>query len=114
MGAGALMMAVATVLALGALALVLYSTAKSIKNERSRGRSIWREFGLGLILMILFFGTWLAQGITQWQTFTDEFGHLFYKDPFSYYVLAAEYRFVGEQVPTTRTDLKWAIRNNGL
>ena len=50
----------------------------------------------------------------KWQTFTDEFGHLFYKDPFSYYVLAAEYRFVGEQVPTTRTDLKWAIRNNGL
>jgi hypothetical protein len=66
------MMGVATVLALGALAFVLYATAKSIKNERSQGRSIWREFGLGLTLMILFFGTWIAQGITQWQTFTDE------------------------------------------
>lgn len=50
----------------------------------------------------------------KWQTFTDEFGHLFYKDPFSYYLLAAEYRFVGEQVPTKRTDLAWALRNNGL
>jgi len=49
-----------------------------------------------------------------WQPFTDEFGHLFYKDPFSYYALAAEYRFVGEQVKTTRTGLDWAIRNNGL
>src|SRR6266513_3767935 len=50
----------------------------------------------------------------KWQNFTDEFGHLFYKEPFSYYLLAAEYRFVGEQVHTQRTDLGWAIRNNGL
>ena len=34
----------------------------------------------------------------QWPTFNGEFGHIFYKDPFSYYLLAAEYRFVGEQV----------------
>src|SRR5829696_3128330 len=72
MSSGAFMMAVATVLALGALAFLLFATVKSIKNERSKGRSIWREFGLGLTLMILFFGTWIAQGITQWQTFTDE------------------------------------------
>ena len=50
----------------------------------------------------------------KWPIFKDEFGHLFYKDPFSYYILAAEYRFVGEQVKTDRTDLGWAIRNNGL
>ena len=49
-----------------------------------------------------------------WTNFTDEFGHLFYKDPFSYYVLAAEYRFVGQQVKTERTNLGWAVRNNGL
>ena len=46
-----------------------------------------------------------------WPSFTDEFGHLFYKDPFSYYVLAAEYRFVGQQV---RGGPAWARRNNGL
>ena len=47
----------------------------------------------------------------QWPSFNGEFGHLFYKDPFSYYLLAAEYRFVGEQVAGGPS---WAIRNNGL
>jgi hypothetical protein len=50
----------------------------------------------------------------KWPAFTDQFGHLFYREPFSYYLLAAEYRFVGEQVKTARTDLGWALRNNGL
>ena len=50
----------------------------------------------------------------KWQTFDDQFGHIFYREPFSYYLLAAEYRFVGEQVATSRTDLGWAVRNNGL
>jgi hypothetical protein len=47
----------------------------------------------------------------QWPKFDGEFGHIFYKDPFSYYLLAAEYRFVGEQVAGAPS---WAIRNNGL
>src|SRR5436190_9692632 len=48
----------------------------------------------------------------KWTTkFDGEFGHLFYKEPFSYYRLVAEYRFVGEQVPGGPG---WAIRNNGL
>ena len=72
MTAGAWMMAVATVLALGALALLIFATVKTILNERSGERSIWREFGLGLSLMALFFGTWVAHGISEWQTFTDE------------------------------------------
>jgi hypothetical protein len=50
----------------------------------------------------------------KWPIFTDEFGHIFYREPFSYYLLAAEYRFVGEQVRTERKDLAWALRNNGL
>ena len=50
----------------------------------------------------------------KWQIFDDQFGHIFYREPFSYYLLAAEYRFVGEQVATSRTDLGWAVRNNGL
>jgi hypothetical protein len=47
----------------------------------------------------------------KWTTFNAEFGHIFYKDPFSYYILAAEYRFVGDQVPGGPD---WARRNNGL
>src|SRR5713101_5153709 len=35
----------------------------------------------------------------KWTRFDGEFGHLFYKEPFSYYRLVAEYRFVGDQVP---------------
>jgi hypothetical protein len=47
----------------------------------------------------------------QWPSFDGEFGHLFYREPYSYYLLAAEYRFVGAQVTGGPA---WAIRNNGL
>jgi Domain of Unknown Function (DUF1080) len=50
----------------------------------------------------------------KWTSFGGEFGHIFYKEPFSYYLLAAEYRFVGEQVTGAGPKLSWAIRNNGL
>lgn len=50
----------------------IHVTVKSILNERTKGRSIWREFGLGLGLMILFFSTWIAHGFAEWQTYTDE------------------------------------------
>ena len=67
------MMALAVALAALTLAFLIFATVRSIHNERSKtGRSVWREFGLGLILMILFFGSWIGHGITEWQTFTDE------------------------------------------
>jgi hypothetical protein len=47
----------------------------------------------------------------KWTKFDNEFGHLFYKDAFSYYRIAAEYRFVGTQVTGGPG---WANRNNGL
>ena len=50
----------------------------------------------------------------KWTAFNGEFGHLFYKDRFSYYLIAAEYRFVGEQLPSAGAWLGWAVRNNGL
>jgi hypothetical protein len=50
----------------------------------------------------------------KWTGFNGEFGHLFYREPFSYYLLAAEYRFVGEQVAGAGPKLSWALRNNGL
>ena len=48
----------------------------------------------------------------KWTDFNGEFGHLFYKEPYSHYLIAAEYRFLGEQLPASR--LGWAVRNNGL
>lgn len=46
----------------------------------------------------------------QYQSFDNKFGHLFYKEPFSHYLLRVEYRFTGEQCPGGPG---WAIRNSG-
>jgi hypothetical protein len=43
-------------------------------------------------------------------SFRGEFGHLFYKQKFSKYILRIEYRFVGEQCPGGAS---WAMRNSG-
>ena len=47
----------------------------------------------------------------KYPTFDSRFGHLFYKTPFSNYIVAVEYRFVGEQA-TGGPD--WAFRNSGV
>jgi hypothetical protein len=46
-----------------------------------------------------------------YKEFGNKFGHLFYKDPFSWYRLRVEYRFTGEQVPGAPD---WAFRNSGV
>jgi hypothetical protein len=46
----------------------------------------------------------------QYKSFDGKFGHLFYKEPFSNYILRLEYRFTGEQCPGGPG---WAIRNSG-
>jgi hypothetical protein len=47
----------------------------------------------------------------KWDKFNGEFGHLFYKRKFSHYIIAVEYRFVGNQVPAAPS---WAFRNSGI
>jgi hypothetical protein len=47
----------------------------------------------------------------KYRSFDAQFGHLFYKDPFSYYRLVVEYRFVGQQAPGNPG--AWALRNSG-
>jgi hypothetical protein len=46
-----------------------------------------------------------------YDAFEGRFGHIFYGDKFSHYIIAAEYRFVGEQV---RGGPDWALRNSGI
>lgn len=53
----------------------------------------------------------LKAAYDRYQTFDGTFGHLFYKDKFSHYVLRVEYRFVGEQ---TQGGPSWAFRNSGI
>jgi hypothetical protein len=57
----------------------------------------------------------VADGLLQvrydkYDKFNETFGHLFYKTPYSHYVLRMEYRFVGDQCPGGPG---WAIRNSG-
>ena len=47
----------------------------------------------------------------QYPEFANKFGHIFYKTKFSHYIVAAEYRFVGEQA---KNGPAWALRNNGI
>jgi hypothetical protein len=47
----------------------------------------------------------------QYEEFRGRFGHMFYRQKFSHYIVAAEYRFVGEQA---RNAPDWAFRNSGI
>lgn len=47
----------------------------------------------------------------EYDQFEGQFGHIFYEEPFSYYRLIVEYRFVGEQAPNGPG---WAFMNNGI
>jgi len=53
----------------------------------------------------------LKVGYEAYDEFKERFGHLFYKDKFSYYIIAAEYRFVGQQA---KGGPGWALRNSGI
>jgi hypothetical protein len=46
-----------------------------------------------------------------YENFNNQFGHIFYRAPFSRYILAIEYRFVEEQA---RGGPEWAVRNSGV
>ena len=46
-----------------------------------------------------------------YETFNNEYGHIYYNTPFSYYKIKLDYRFVGNQV---KGGEEWANRNNGI
>jgi hypothetical protein len=46
----------------------------------------------------------------QYDAFNEAFGHIFYKDRFSYYLLSLEYHFMGDQA---KGGPDWAFRNSG-
>nr|WP_298722147.1 DUF1080 domain-containing protein [uncultured Steroidobacter sp.] len=48
----------------------------------------------------------------EYRNFDNQFGHLFYQTPYSYYRLVVEYRFVGEQAKGGPG--AWAFRNSGM
>lgn len=53
----------------------------------------------------------LVVSYDQYEGFNNRFGHLFYKKPFTHYLLAIEYRFTGTQVSGGPS---WAYKNSGV
>lgn len=53
---------------------------------------------------------YLTVGYEGYDNFDFQYGHIFYKEPFSHYKLVLEYRFIGEQAPGGEG---WATRNSG-
>ena len=53
----------------------------------------------------------LAVDYTAYPEFKERFGHLFWRDSYSYYTIAVEYRFVSEQ---STGGPGWALRNSGI
>ena len=49
--------------------------------------------------------------VDAYERFDNRFGHLFFEDSFSHYILRITYRFVGDQVPGAPG---WAYRNSGV
>ena len=47
----------------------------------------------------------------QYENFGVKYGHIFYKQKFSWYIIAVEYRFIGEQA---KGGQGWATRNSGI
>jgi hypothetical protein len=53
----------------------------------------------------------LKVGYEGYTNFADQYGHLFYRQKFSYYLLTVEYRFTGQQA---KGGPGWAVRNSGI
>jgi hypothetical protein len=47
----------------------------------------------------------------EYDSFGVKYGHIFYKEKFAWYIIAAEYRFTGEQA---KGGQGWATRNSGI
>ncbi|MGH9838641.1 MAG: 3-keto-disaccharide hydrolase [Blastocatellia bacterium] len=53
----------------------------------------------------------MTVGYEKYDQYNDRFGHIFYRDKFSHYVIAVEYRFTGDQCAGGPG---WATRNSGI
>ena len=104
--------------------LFLFSCSQSVKQEEDwiqlfNGENLdgWTpkfnhsELGINYKNTFQVHDSLLIVNYDEYDTITDEFGHLFYKESFSDYKIRVEYRFVGEQVPGGPG---WARRNNGV
>ncbi len=63
----------ATAIMFGIAFYLVWSLVTSILHERKRTglRKLWANFGLSLVLAVLFFTSWVAQAMAQWHEFTQ-------------------------------------------
>jgi hypothetical protein len=69
---GAIMLGISLLTILGVVAYLIGTTIKSIHNEKHTSMKLWKNFGLSLGFCVLFLASWAAQGIAEWQEFTDD------------------------------------------
>ncbi len=72
MNSGAIGMTLVIVIIVAVTAYLVGTLARSIQNEKSTRMKVLKNFGLSISFCVLFFVSWLAQGIAQWQHYTDE------------------------------------------
>ncbi len=60
------------VIAILVLVFLLGSMARHIRNEKRSRVSVWKDFGLSIALAVLFFVSWIGQGLSQWDEFTEQ------------------------------------------
>ncbi len=58
----------------GTVLYLIVVMVRGIQNEKrsSRLRKTFANFGLSIILSILFFTSWFGHGVSEWQTFVDQ------------------------------------------
>jgi heme/copper-type cytochrome/quinol oxidase subunit 2 len=59
------------VVLVGVSVLLVAALVKSVRSERG-ARKIWKNFALSIAFCILFFVSWLAQGIAEWGVYRAE------------------------------------------
>ena len=70
---GAFMLGLVVGLSMAIAVYLVAAMIRSIRVERGQGHEkTWKNFGLSITFCALFFLSWAAQGVAQWQTFTDD------------------------------------------
>ncbi|HEX2030132.1 MAG TPA: DUF6766 family protein [Actinomycetota bacterium] len=64
----------ATAIMFGIAIYLVWSLATGIRNERKKTglRKLWANFGLSLVLAVLFFASWGAHAMAQWHEFSEK------------------------------------------
>ena len=120
-------MKISCLLLLCCFALSACTTTKMIQDDPSteewislfNGKDLndWQVKIAGHVLNDNFANTFrVKDGVMQvgyegYDSLRDQFGHIFYKTPYSYYKLRVSYRFTGEQLAG---GAGWALRNSGI